>query len=320
VSNSDQRRDDISLEAAEWVIRLNNPSTSFDSAAFNKWLEDPAHRLAFEEAKEHWASFDLMRELPLNARNRGSRYFSHRFQPGYWAAAAAITFLLGGAVFLSNPDLAAVWSADYRTGTAELRGIELPDGSRVELGARSAFDLHYSDTAREVNLISGEAFFTVAPMNATERRPFTVTAGSVKTTALGTQFETEIVAGATKVVDFEHQISVEAATGEGKLILSPGDGIAYDKSNGFGAIQKVVLKNAGAWRQGYLIFDDVPLSDVVAKLNLYQRTRIVIANKALAGRSVTGIFKTSDIDKAVDTIARELEAGKTSLPFVTLLF
>ncbi|MDF3605801.1 hypothetical protein PE067_06360 [Paracoccus sp. DMF-8] len=76
-----------------------------------------------------------------------------------------------------------------------------------------------------------------------------------------------------------------------------------------------------AWRQGRLIFDDRPLSFVVAELNRYQRRQIVIRDRAVATRRVGGVFDTADIDSAVARIAEALDLRQMSLPpFVTLLY
>jgi transmembrane sensor len=64
---------------------------------------------------------------------------------------------------------------DVSTGAGEIRDLQLPDGSRISLNARSTLAVHFYRSRREVVLSQGEAFFEVAP--AAERL-FTVDASA----------------------------------------------------------------------------------------------------------------------------------------------
>ena len=111
-----------------------------------------------------------------------------------------------------------------------------------------------------------------------------------------------------------------ATPGTNTVVLSPGQAIHYDRMTGLGAVQDGHLDQATAWRRGRLVFSNVPLERVVAELNRYRRGRIVIADTRLAQRQVSGVFPTTDLDGALESITRELHAHTTAVPpFVTLL-
>ena len=59
---------------------------------------------------------------------------------------------------------------------------------------------------------------------------------------------------------------------------------------------------------------------MVARLNRYRRGRIVVANGAIAGRRVSGVFRVGDLDGAVEAVAEELGVRRIALPLVTVLY
>ncbi len=116
----------------------------------------------------------------------------------------------------------------------------------------------------------------------------------------------------------EHQVAV-AASGA-VAVLSPGQSVHY-AGNGLGETLAADIRRATAWRDGRLIFDRVPLAEVVAELNRYRRGRVVIAGPDLAARTVSGVFDTARLDGALASIARELGVRERSVPpFLTVLY
>src|SRR5690606_30294323 len=111
--------------------------------------------------------------------------------------------------------------------------IVLSDGSTIVVNASSRirYPQQFPAGSRHVYLEEGEAFFTVAPSPASA---FTVHAGDLRTTALGTSFNIRDYA-------HEHRITVALLSGkvqvdrtrdgssEGQpLILLPNEQVHYD--------------------------------------------------------------------------------------------
>jgi transmembrane sensor len=49
-----------------------------------------------------------------------------------------------------------------------------------------------------------------------------------------------------------------------------------------------------AWKRGEAIFDNVPLTEVLAKMNRYSATPIVSKATGMAGLRISAVFKTGD--------------------------
>jgi transmembrane sensor len=50
-----------------------------------------------------------------------------------------------------------------------------------------------------------------------------------------------------------------------------------------------------AWREGALVFDGEPLSQALAEVGRYTRTRIVLSGPAVAALHISGRFRTDDL-------------------------
>src|SRR3546814_1264895 len=88
------------------------------------------------------------------------------------------------------------WSSDvcssdlYRTVLGERRVVTLADGSTVSLDAASEVRVAYSERARELALVRGQARFDVAH---DPRRPFAVQARDQRVVATGTAFNVDLL-------------------------------------------------------------------------------------------------------------------------------
>lgn len=325
VGKGEQSAQDIEQRAAEWVARLDgSPLGEAEKANLRSWLaQDPEHRAAFEEASATWRELALLRHDPGPLRKVASpRRTATRRAMGIGALVGLALLAAGGARFwLGDPWLFA--AADYRTAPGELRSVQLPDGSTVELGPSSAIALDFSDRERRVRLLAGEVFFAVSPRAGTETRPFIAEAAGGTTTALGTQFVIEMAGEGADVLAVEHQVEV-ALDVDGRrpaVVLSPGQEVRYRTGLGVGRVRTRDLTAATAWRRGLLVFDDTSLEHVVETLNRYRRGRIVILDGALAQRRVSGVFPTSDLGDAIETITSELGVRARSVyPLITVLY
>ena len=96
--------------------------------------------------------------------------------------------------------------------------------------------------------------------------------------------------------------------------LEPGEGIALGADVRSARPTSVNVATVTSWRQGRLIFEDVPLRDAVAEINRYSQTKLVLGAGAPAQKLVSGRFETGDVEdfiKAV-TLAYGLRASKAA--------
>lgn len=327
------RQDEIDETAALWVARLaGGPLDATDRRALERWLtEDASHAAAFAEAQAALGLMDASAQTPdahrvadvpppALAPSPAPPHHALRWRRLTALAASAMLLIAGALLWAGDPLL--MMAADHRTAPAERRTVTLPDGSVVELGPASAIALRYDDEQRKVELLSGVAYFTAAPRVGAEQRPFVVAAASGTARALGTQFAVDRFADSVEVVVVEHEVAVAVADPGGQsttVVLSPGQSVRYAAA-GLATPRTTNLDQTLAWRRDRLVFDHVPLADVVDELNRYRRGKIVIGSVGLAQRQVSGVFDAVDTDAALAAITRELGARTASVPLVTVLY
>lgn len=230
------------------------------------------------------------------------------------------------------------------TTIGEQRAVRLPDRSVVQLNTDSRVEIHFSKAVREVRLLRGEALFSVEH-DAT--RPFRVHTEQVTLEAIGTQFNVRRGTD-TIVSVIEGRVAVAPAaptdtpsvnrfagsaplqtpagqtTGAGDApvsasrewpqrsgavtVLAAGEQarIAAD-----GAIKERTTKNvtsATAWRERQLIFQDTPLSEVVAEVARYNaEPQLRIESETLGERRLSGVFAADDPQSLVQFLERDTE-------------
>ena len=101
------------------------------------------------------------------------------------------------------------WNLDhyplYTTDIGERRSLTLPDGSTVDLNARSRIRIEFSTTERKVDLLDGQALFQVAK---DKQRPFIVSSSDATVRAVGTQFDVYRKSSGTIVTVLEGRVAV----------------------------------------------------------------------------------------------------------------
>jgi len=267
--------------AAGWYIALREDSDDPElKSAFEAWLaQDPQHRQVWEDMN---VTVRLMAAAPATQRGevrRGRRY--HRWyvaMGGLAAACLAIMFMV--------PDVMLRLRADYYAPPGMTRDIRLADGSRVVLAPRTALAVHVTSRERRIELLRGEAYFVVKHDVA---RPFSVTAGPITTTDIGTEFDAR-TDGADATV----------AVKEGEVHVSARSGVPFERNLRAGNWAHVGTTQAltgsqspdmvALWRNGTLIARDSTIGEMVTALQPWTRARIVVAHGSLTEKRVTGSY------------------------------
>jgi transmembrane sensor len=235
-----------------------------------------------------------------------------------WLAAAAVllTFCLGFSVWY-----AAGVTPTYITGIGEQRSITLEDGSVVELNARSRLRVSFTAQQRSVELLEGQALFTVAKNPA---RPFVVTTSETRVRAVGTQFDVYHKRSGTVVTVVEGRVAVNP-TSRNVRNMPPGQrSTATQRGDGSAAAMRPpeLLVTAGeqvtvtpaevappaqvntavvtAWTEKKLIFESAPLREVVEEFNRYNRQQLVIRDPELLDFHVSGVFPSTDSRRMIE--------------------
>lgn len=274
--------DTVHAAAIDWWIREKAGDLEQDRAAFDAWLAaDPSHRHAYADVA---GMFKEARALRPARRSRARGTASRRMATVGLLIAASLAFL-----FVLG-DLALIWRSDFATGVGERRTATLVDGSRVELDGGSAIEVRFEAGRRRVRLLSGEAWFEVAPDPA---RPFVVEAAGGEVTALGTAFDVALTKeGGARVAVGEHSVAV--ASGGARVIVEERQQTFYEANAAARPPASVAAETIAAWRRGALIVEDRPLGEALATLGRHRHGYVLCLRASTCARRVSGVFSTAE--------------------------
>ncbi|WP_417687950.1 FecR family protein [Pseudidiomarina sp.] len=216
----------------------------------------------------------------------------------------------------------------FSTKVGEVSHIKLDDGSEVSLNTDSRIRVTMLKEERQIELLSGEAFFDVAK---DANRPFTVATEEQQITVLGTAFNVRQRSDekVLKVAVIEGRVAVQrrqptttpsqqapqaqapARTAQEQLAqtqyLLAGDiGAFSDDNKIIQAQQFEQAKTSQAWRRGVVRFDDDPLQDVVKELNRYRTHKIALRGQQTKDLKISGVFHLKNGDAILNAIAATL--------------
>ena len=334
---NDKTSDRVPLEitetAGDWLDRLASTSISNnDRAAFAAWLKkSPVHVSEFLQLSALRAELtgtlqrhpvwveDLLQDdadniIELTSRSTStvpSSVQAPASRSRLWATAAAIAVIsiaswLGFNSFTGTPTDPTL----ITTALGEQRSILLSDGSTLELNTETEVRVRISEHTRDIDLIRGELLVDVAK---DPDRPFRVLSDGIVAQAIGTRFNVYKRDGDTVVTVIEGRVAVN-------------QGIPAPSTLGAGAIEPIEL-TAGlqvavanlpvatpsaelipepanlakttAWTERRLVFDDEPLSAIVAEFNRYNRSRLIITDATLNDKRLSGVFDANDPDEFI---------------------
>jgi transmembrane sensor len=298
--SDDERRLD---EAVAWHVRMTTGDA--DEAAwhaFTTWLEaDTANRAAYDRVEDFDSGIDPLAVTPATVV--AFRRAVPAMRQSWWAAgalvAASVVVVAGVAAWMDR-----IPATQYATGIGETKAVTLADGSVITLNTDTIVDATVSRHSRAVTLEHGEALFQVAKDKA---YPFIVTVGDRHVRVVGTVFDIIRDKGAVAVVVAEGKVTVsQSGAAAPEVQLTPGERVAGREGQRLGAVETVNTAHALAWRQGYLIYDDAPLANVVNDLNRYFTMPVVLADDGVAGRRFSGVLRIDSETAMLGRIAQFL--------------
>ncbi len=294
--------DRIGVEASDWLVRLREaPEDRELHARFRRWRDaHPDHARTWEEMQ---ALFGLMGGVapahpdylvPTSKAVPGTAAAPAVPRRRSWRVPAAAALAACLAIFVLGPGIVLRMQADYVTAAGHMEQVTLADGSRVHLGPDSAIAVDYGAGRRDLRLLRGQAWFDVQPDAA---RPFRVRAETLTATALGTAFDVRMI-GAEKTVAVGHgRVRVRGGAVQGS-VLAAGDWISVDAGHR-AATGHQAADLAGLWQTGSVPIRGRTVADAVEELRPWYNGRIVLADDAIGGKRVTGIFRLSDPQEAL---------------------
>ncbi|MDO6390101.1 FecR domain-containing protein [Pontibacter sp. BT731] len=333
---------------------LQNKASASEAKAVARYLEESPAALERCLPESEWEQTNSRLWLKEKASRRMLRHIQREVGvhgKSYWnlritAAAASIVlglFLIGQLYLNRTPDSTSVAAAsDITKGVFavkvnnSLRSVAfmLEDGSAVELlpGAEVTYPQPFVQGDRRMLYLRGEAVFNVAKDSL---RPFTVQAGGLATTALGTSFKVKAPGGGKPVLIqlYTGKVVIKAASEALKqkvkeVYLTPGQQLELDTKNLVGRVSHIVTANKKPERgtslptdeegsmtiNGDVIdFSKCPLPEVLDKLSKLYAHDIRYRQADIAKINFTGKISTSDsLERVLKTIAvlNELQLKK----------
>ncbi|MCU1721717.1 MULTISPECIES: FecR family protein [unclassified Pseudomonas] len=297
-------------EALDWLIRLQCASAE-DTQAFEAWLEaDPANAPAYVEAEALWNG-NTLRQAAGQLHEKRKPSPLARLRP-HWKPLATAAVLLVGVFTVGN--LPVRLQADHLTVVGERQRVQLDDGSRVLLNTNSAFSSDIDTRQRVARLYQGEAFFEVT---AGRTQPLELQAGPLRASVRDSDFAVRYLNGEAQVRVQRGDVDLLASSDQ-RIRLSSGDSIRVGP-NGFSQRERADLQKDLAWVEGRLIFENCPLSQVLAELRRYYPGWIISTNGALDQVAVTGNYRLDQPLEAVRSLAHITSAQVREFPAVVIL-
>lgn len=169
--------------------------------------------------------------------------------------------------------------------------ITLSDGSKVWLNSGSKL-VYPASLKEERNVyIEGEAIFEVTH---SEQHPFFVVTKDFEIKVLGTVFnvnaypDDNISSTVLERGKIELSSSAKNLFSKERLTIIPGTMAIFNSTEKAFHQQKVNAQNYMSWRDGYFIFKDEPLANIIKKLERYYNIEIVLQNKNLGKEAFSG--------------------------------
>jgi len=198
------------------------------------------------------------------------------------------------------PELVMALRADQRTGTGECRDLALADGSRIWLNTRTALQVDYRASQRQLILLDGEILVQTAADSL--QRPFYVGTSHGQMQALGTRFTVRQTDARTRLDVFDGVVEIRTRAGI-VLRVKAGQAALFDAETISGPQNASRVREA--WSRGSLPADNLPLGELLDELSRYRQGYISVARE-VADLKVMGVYPTNDPDRALSMLEQTL--------------
>lgn len=291
-------------EEAREVVRWF--ATSEGQSFLSDLIDKDENMINPETAHEHIEQVIPTKEMYEQIRKRIQKRSLKRFL--FNAAAIFIPLLLIAGLYVELNSRVDLFS------TSEYNEIYVPageqlqfmfqDGSRVYLNAESRlrYPRKFGLSERKVEL-EGQGFFEI---EKNKNRPFIVDMQVLKVKVTGTSFD-------TKAYSEEKMISVSLENGSVELEgarfktfnIQPGEQVIYNKETGrYQIIRPEEISNASAWKEKKLIFNDMPLSEVLTILSRTYDSSFTIVDPAVFKYNFTLYTEKKELDFVLNELEK----------------
>lgn len=225
-----------------------------------------------------------------------------------WMVAASLTFLLLGS--LAYLHRTTILYRTIETAFGEIRRDTLPDGSTITLNANSTLRyarFGFGDRNREV-FLTGEGVFSVRHLPT--HQPFVVRTGKgFDVTVLGTEFSVFARSRGARVVLNKGKIQIDYhnAAQPKRMLLQPGDVLAFDRKGSPKKSHTPRPELHAAWQQQRYVFSETSLLEIANLLEENYGLNVTIQDETLAHRTISGTYQATNADQLLEAVTQLLE-------------
>lgn len=224
------------------------------------------------------------------------------------AMAASVALLVFNGVFNTTTHLTLPQpQTAFTSPVGQNRHITLSDGSDITLAGNSSILVAITDDERRITLRKGSAYFDVSHDPS---RVFSVTAQQTQVRVRGTAFEVKyspnnslkisVQRGLVDVADLPET----AEQREQVLQLRPNEQLHTDIQGRFiSPITVFQPETEFAWLKQRLIYDNVPLKNVIMDINRYVKKPVIILDNSINELPITASFTFEQIEPMLDGLA-----------------
>ena len=180
--------------------------------------------------------------------------------------------------------------------------VVLSDGTAVYMnaGTQLTYPISFLSTGNREVFVSGEAYFDVT---SDTQRPFIVNAEELNVEVLGTEFNvlaypedgvSDVVLVEGSVGMYNDKTRIDQAT-----VLTPGTKGSFDKSAANIVIEQVNTKVYTSWRNGELVYRNLPFKHILKKLERHYNIKLVLNNPELGEEPFSASFENKSIEEVL---------------------
>lgn len=182
--------------------------------------------------------------------------------------------------------------------------VTLDDGTVVYLNAVSElrYPIQFTGKERRVRL-TGEAYFEVVEDMT---KPFYVEVDGMEIRVYGTVFNVNThFRGRIETVLVEGRVGIRVNDGT-EYVLQPSQLAVYDMAEGNVEVQQVNTRRYTAWQEGWFLFEDERLEEVLDRLSMWYDVDIYYANPEAKELRIYGSMRRYD---SIEVILRAIEVN-----------
>lgn len=315
-------------QAGYWVLTKHSPEwTPTAENQLEIWLaQSETHRQEYARALKLWQKLDQFQSASfparLNAQHLRAKHLQRR-QRAQTVKRVAVKSILVLVIALGLRDYFA--TDHYHTAIGQRQVVTLADGSEITLNTNTELSVEITRNHRQVSLEHGEAYFVVTHDVS---RAFDVVTAYSRIHDIGTRFNVYAEQNIVKVAVADGEVSIIADphttqtpwldhllskaqrwltfSGDNNssqgIHLIAGQQLTYNSLSESSGVMKADVSKISAWRDGRLVFELVPLEEVLKQIQRYHPVEFQFIDDKLKQIKVSGSFNADNLTLIINSL------------------